>query len=343
MNKKESDLITARYKFSGKKVNGGDNPVLLRLREYYERNKKVGPENCDIIFRKSKEILEKTVESLGLKNSVGMLFGKVQSGKTLNYTSYIVHTFLNDIFDIAIILTATNNDLYEQNRNRIKEVVEYLDNEFIRFEEITRIVYDFHTIIQTIEDGKKFIICSLKEIRNLKKISEWIKNYKYQEGNSCPRVIIIDDEGDQASLNNIKEKIDKYAKGEEVNQKRSPVNEQIINLKTRLNAFFLSVTATPYANMLLDTKDPLSPDFIEKIVPGNSYEGKRYLGISDVWDGLHQQIIREIQENEVSDLVKKKFYFSVFKKSNFFFFVRFTSTRKKLPHVSSYSCCYFQS
>ncbi|MCE8159233.1 MAG: hypothetical protein I3270_01500 [Candidatus Moeniiplasma glomeromycotorum] len=305
MNKKQSDLITARYNLAEKLVNGGDNPILLRLREYYEKNKKVGSENCDIIFRKSKEIVEKTVENLRLKNSVGMLFGKVQSGKTLNYTSYIVHAFLNNIFDIAIILTATNNDLYEQNRNRIKEVVEYLDSKFIRFEEITRIVYDFHTIIQTIEDSRKFIICSLKEIKNLKKISEWIKNYQWQEGNGCPRVIIIDDEGDQASLNNIKEKIDKHAKGEKINKKRSPVNEQIINLKTRLNAFFLSVTATPYANMLLDTKDPLSPDFIEKIVPGNSHDGKRYLGISDVWDGLHSKIIRGIQENEVSDLVKK--------------------------------------
>ena len=76
--------------------------------------------------------------------------------------------------------------------------------------------------------------------------------------------IIIDDEGDQATLNT-----KKYSKDK---KKMSTIYEAVLNLKNRIKKHcFISVTATPQANILIDTLDLLSPDFGVLVYPGTGY------------------------------------------------------------------------
>ncbi len=71
---------------------------------------------------------------------------------------------------------------------------------------------------------------------------------------------------------------------------------------------FISITATPQANILIKTSDKLSPDFGQLIKPGNGY-----CGLS-VFHGEEQdKYVKEIQDNEDTLLdetggIPKSFY-----------------------------------
>ena len=72
------------------------------------------------------------------------------------------------------------------------------------------------------------------------------------------------------------------------------VNKAIENLKVRLNRHcFLSITATPQANLLIDTLDVLSPDFGVLVDPGNGYCGL------DVYHS-DNKYTKKIPDNETS-------------------------------------------
>src|SRR6185369_14319832 len=99
--------------------------------------------------------------------------------------------------------------------------------------------------------------------------------------NKC---LIIDDEGDEASLNNnsLKEKIPP-----------SKINQLINGIREKLpDHDYIFVTATPFAPILLEKRDIMSPEFVELIYPGKPYGEKKYYGISEYW-------------NEESDIYKK--------------------------------------
>ena len=76
-------------------------------------------------------------------------------------------------------------------------------------------------------------------------------------------VLIIDDEGDEYSLNTkVKQK------------KESSTYSAILNFKNSLQRHcYVSVTATPQANLLISKIDELSPDFGVLVPPGNGYCG----------------------------------------------------------------------
>lgn len=76
--------------------------------------------------------------------------------------------------------------------------------------------------------------------------------------------------------------------------KKSPTYEAIENLKDRLERHcFLSITATPQANLLIDTLDVLSPDFGVLVDPGKGYCGL------DVYHS-DNTYTRRIPDNETS-------------------------------------------
>ena len=75
--------------------------------------------------------------------------------------------------------------------------------------------------------------------------------------------MIIDDEGDQATLNT-----------KQYLSSMSSTYESVLNLKNKIPSHcFLSITATPQANILIETFDKLSPDFGELVYPGDGYCG----------------------------------------------------------------------
>ncbi|CAG8464494.1 32564_t:CDS:10 [Gigaspora margarita] len=261
---------------------------LRQLRKVY--NEEIGTDNSKILFENSKTILRKLVEE---DKKVGTIFGKIQSGKTYNYISLFVNAFTNYDFDICVIINGNNDDLYQQN----KEVIERKINSIGAAENYQILEakrdqgLDFQSLFVHAKRKKsKFIIFTLKHRSQLEKVTKLFSSQKLSV-----KVLIIDDEGDQASLNikKIKKALGDYYSS----NNRSVTNKSIINLKNSCDSFFLSVTATPYANLLIRKEDDLSPDFIEMIPTGRPNNNKKYVGINDVFVDLREKLVKEEEVN----------------------------------------------
>jgi len=192
--------------------------------------------------------------------STGIVIGRVQSGKTSNFISLMALSFDNG-YDICVVLGGNKNNLLDQNKERIQKYFQ-LDVEecAILTTKDNKSLINGERIKKFIMNGVKVIIIGLKhqnhidQIRDIFESDEILKNVP---------TLIIDDEGDQATLN---------TKG--ARDQRSTIYDAVISLKGVLKRHsFISVTATPQANILIETINQLSPDFGQLVYPGDGYCG----------------------------------------------------------------------
>lgn len=189
----------------------------------------------------------------------GIVIGKVQSGKTSNFITLSALAFDNG-YDLVVILGGTKNPLVTQNRERIREYFDAAKEVLVLDTVDYRGEISANKIHQFIKMGKKVIIVALKNTTQITYVKDNVfKNSSFQD----KPILIIDDEGDEASLNTLVKK-----------GRKSATYSAIESLKAELNRHcFVSVTATPQANLLIDTLDILSPDFGILVDPGNGYCG----------------------------------------------------------------------
>ena len=71
------------------------------------------------------------------------------------------------------------------------------------------------------------------------------------------------------------------------------------------NHAYVFVTATPFANIIVDNRDKMSSSFIELIRPGQPHNGKKYYGLSELWDEgkIYKQTVRIVDEKELKSLL----------------------------------------
>ncbi len=189
----------------------------------------------------------------------GIVIGKVQSGKTSNFISVLALAFDNG-YNIAIVLGGNTLELLKQNADRIGESFH------VKTERLTilktndnKSLINPYRIKEFIENGRKVIIVGLKHTKHIDQIADIFNNDFLSEQS----VLIVDDEGDQATLNTKAYK-----------NSFSKTYGAVLSLKSKLKSHcFLSVTATPQANILIETFDTLSPDFGELVYPGEGYCG----------------------------------------------------------------------
>ena len=218
-------------------------------------------------------------EGNGTCQKTGIVIGKVQSGKTSNFISITALAFDNN-YDIVIVFGGTKKPLVKQNRDRIKEYFEatkdvlVLDTTDFKDQLTAQKMHQFNKM------NKKVVVVALKSPTQINYIADNI----FSDPTLAEKpVLIIDDEGDEASLNTLVKK-----------GKKSSTYKAIENLKARLNRHcFLSITATPQANLLIDTLDVLSPDFGVLVDPGNGYCGL------DVYHS-DNKYTKKIPDNETS-------------------------------------------
>lgn len=192
-------------------------------------------------------------------SETGVVIGKVQSGKTSNFISVLALAFDNG-YNIAVVLGGNTLPLLNQNATRISSAFN------VDPEKLTVLkTNDNKTLINPvrirdfIENDRKVIIVGLKHNKHIDQIAEIFDSSFLSEKS----VLIIDDEGDQATLNTKAYK-----------NSISKTYGSVLNLKSKLKSHcFLSVTATPQANILIETFDTLSPDFGELVYPGEGYCG----------------------------------------------------------------------
>lgn len=193
------------------------------------------------------------------ETKTGIVIGKVQSGKTSNFISTLSLAFDNG-YNLAIVLGGNKKNLTRQNSFRIQQAFNMpADKLVVLTTEANSALITTEQINDFILNGRKVIIVGLKHPKHINDIANIFEDTILSE---IP-TIIIDDEGDQATLNT-----------KVYQSSMSSTYESVIRLKTSINTnCFLSVTATPQANILIETCDMLSPDFGELVYPGQNYCG----------------------------------------------------------------------
>ena len=215
----------------------------------------------------SKSIFNKIKTFTAKSNSVGLVVGKVQSGKTANIIGLSAYAFENNVKMIVVFLS-DQNPLYKQNIKRITKSFDGISDFIIidNSKDGNNSNFNKQDLDSFFDKNKKLIVCSLKHHSRIDDLTNLISDSKYSKDFS----VIIDDEGDDVSQNTRK---GKYKNSPD----RSATNDALVKLKNSLSKnSYLSVTATPQASILLQKYQDLSPSFANLIYPGDAYTGLDY-------------------------------------------------------------------
>ncbi|CAG8514993.1 2654_t:CDS:2 [Cetraspora pellucida] len=234
-------------------------------------SQEIGEQNSLAIKESSERIL-KRLESISGKSQAGIMYGKIQSGKTKNFLALISFSF-DKGYAICILLNSSIVSIANQNKERVEDcfkeekekvkilVVEknknQLENE--NGEALQR---------KWVGKGKKIIIVIPKHHSWLEKVIQFITKNKILFSN---KVLIVDDEGDQASLNN---------NATRTNQEATKTNDLINRMRNELpHHSYVFVTATPFANIIVDNRNERTHEKMIRIIP--DIEAKKLLSSKD--------------------------------------------------------------
>lgn len=228
-------------------------------------------------------------------NHNSLLVGKVQSGKTSNLELLTALAFDNG-YNFLIIFGGYDKDLLGQSTERFGSTFDTMGGEEAIYSE-TPVLFTTNDLTkeslsiksldsdfakQLLDEGRPIIITCLKRPPAMKMALKIIANIQESVSGIVP--FIIDDEGDQASLNTAKDKA----------RSSTPTYKNIVKIKKVLhNPLYLSVTATPQANIFQDDISELNPASIHTVQPGNGYNGASVYHLSE------NQIVESVQETEI--------------------------------------------
>ena len=256
----------------------------------------------------------------------GLVVGAVQSGKTGNFNA-VINRAIDVGYEMIIVLSGIMEDLRSQTQKRIekdvvgegskdgertgKKGVGYKNrfgtlggSDIVQIKSLTSETKDFSKTVKDLDHtlNDKYILVCKKNVSVLKNLIIWLHN-SLEDGKEKHNIplLIIDDEADNASLNNLGAKGRNYA---------SKTNGHI---RAILELFhvksYVGYTATPFANVLQDRNqipendweikfknrkkedvtiqlarvDNLFPDhFIELLSPPSNY-----VGAKQIFDTVH--------------------------------------------------------
>ncbi len=217
--------------------------------------------------RQTIRIINNLSLSTGDDSKKGMVMGYVQSGKTTSIEALIAMA-ADWGWNLFVILSGTLENLRQQNLQRLENDIKYGSNGNIHWMFSPNIGKD--NLYESINNGQRVVTVCLKNSKRLKDLKDWIFESSAQNLANA-RVILIDDEADQASINT------KDISDEE----RSKINQLIVDLVNQHNdkkleaMNYVGYTATPYANFLNEgTPESLYPkDFIYTLPKSTQYIG----------------------------------------------------------------------
>lgn len=251
------------------------------------------------IEKSSFEILKNLSMDTNESGSVkGLVVGNVQSGKTANMAALMAMAADNG-FNYFIIFSGVIENLRQQTANRLYGDMNTGNNSHLHWHQVDnpslKSKLPEHDIsnFNLSEDAKHryFTVC-LKNSTRLNSLIKWL----FEDENKAKqlKVLVIDDEADQASVNT--------KKIEEEDQ--TAINRlilRLVNTKLVKGMNYIAYTATPYANILNDTgADTLYPkDFITLLEPSEDYIGpKQIFGTEDPERSSAVDIVRAISEED---------------------------------------------
>ena len=254
----------------------------------------------------------------------GLVFGSVQSGKTANMEA-LISMAADSYWNIFIILSGTIENLRIQTRDRLARDLK--TTQAIAWKHIDLAGEDAKMSASQLKlnpvdnytYGMRYVITCLKNKSRLTKLISWL--YSDKDKARRMRIIVIDDEADQASVNTAL--ILSGEEAEQYEQDRREINRLIVCLANGLLANgagpdvemqainYISYTATPYANVLNEPPgESLYPkDFVHSLAAPKEYFGVNVIfGNPEYVDdeghclapGLN--IVRIVPKEDVDDL-----------------------------------------
>tara|TARA_R110001583_G_scaffold184059_1_gene343105 strand:+ start:2680 stop:5871 length:3192 start_codon:yes stop_codon:yes gene_type:complete len=275
-NKKETWLTDSKY-----------NEIPWNYtKRYFRQLKKNGRSKAiiDETDRSSKDIISKLGDPKSKEGFYvkGLVVGEVQSGKTGNFNA-VINRAVDSGYELIIILSGIMEDLRSQTQQRIEldvigegkddetgqrvkkgvgELLPFGKRRGSTVEQVNSITSkksDFKKSLAEAEfslEPINILVCK-KNVSVLKNLIIWLHDYLDQgkDKHNIP-FLIIDDEADNASLNNEGPKGKEYA---------SKIN---LYIRTLLHLFhkksYLGYTATPFANVLQDRNEKPENEIIIK-------------------------------------------------------------------------------
>ncbi|GAA5414926.1 Z1 domain-containing protein [Ureaplasma ceti] len=189
-----------------------------------------------------------------------LVFGSIQSGKTdfmIGFSSKILEQYKG--LNVTLVLSSNNKNLLTQTILRFKNEFTKINAEaqFLSFNDLKN-----WQPSDELNGNEHIFVFLLKEHNNLKlffnEFLSKLSTYKHNINN----LTILDDEGDVASFGNI-------------NKDFTTINECITDILKSINwnITYISVTATPFAHVMVDNEDDLKPNFAFTLNPGSGYVG----------------------------------------------------------------------
>lgn len=269
----------------------------------YLQDKKFSGQTIAHIQESSKEILSSLSMDTEFEEPVkGLVIGNVQSGKTANMAG-LISLAADHGFNYFIVFTGIIDSLRKQTEDRLYSDMNIrngkwnwnlISNPKIKSGDIRN---KWENINLTGND--RHLTVSLKNSKRMDELIKWL----YSDKNKLKemKVLIIDDEADQASVN---------ASGDL--SKRTAINKHMIRLVHGIDnkkfkaTNFISYTATPFANILSEAgSNTLYPkDFIFSLTPSEDY-----LGPSEMFQLMEPEtlpainIVRRIPDKD-NELIK---------------------------------------
>lgn len=243
----------------------------------------VGPETLELLEHLNltvdsrKRLLEEAVSTLArcrppteaAGQETGLVIGYIQSGKTMSFTTLTALARDNG-YRLVIVCTGITVNLFEQSRDRLKRdlrVDSRSDRKWYFLSNPRRLAHvkqGMETALQdnddlSVQEVRTVLVTVMKNGTHLDNLAELLSQLNLTR----TPALIIDDEADQASLNN------DVNKGAE-----SATYRRMVRLRRLIpHHTFLQYTATPQAILLINLINVLSPSFAEVLTPGSTYTG----------------------------------------------------------------------
>jgi hypothetical protein len=210
----------------------------------------------------------------------GLVLGYVQSGKTLSFTT-LTALARDNAYQIVIIIAGTSTPLLEQSTDRIRKDLrldDRTDRKWIPLKNPGEIE-DKNAIRNAIRQWsdntydrahcRTILITVMKHGLRLSNLTRILSELELQH---VP-ILIIDDEGDQASMNT-RARAAARSNVHISESEWSTIYARINELRDVLpHHTYLQYTATPQAPLFINVMDRLSPNFIKLLTPGDDYTG----------------------------------------------------------------------
>lgn len=269
-------------------------------------------ETVDEIESTSLKILKRLNNDTTVSGPVkGLVIGNVQSGKTANMAALMAMA-ADWGWNMFIVLSGTIENLRIQTQNRLFSDLNQQGTIFWRSLEHLSKSVDISQRAQSLHfdlasKERYFTVC-LKNSSRLSKLIQWAQADPHKQKQM--KILVIDDEADQASINTANVDTEEQKKINKlicalVNGKNEK-NEEIDTMYQAMN--YIGYTATPYANVLNESKEEsLYPrNFITTLSVSKEYFGPQqifgYDGESNdtYFEGMN--IVRTIESDELYEI-----------------------------------------